>query len=442
MRREQQPASKECQASETSGSSLVPQASNRAPCIVLVAGEASGDNLGAKLIESLRQRLPNARFAGVAGPRMIEAGCEPWERAESLSVMGLFEIIPHLPRLLRLRRSLIARLAAEPPDIYVGVDAKEFNLRLAPRLKAQGIPTVQYVSPQVWAWRQGRVRTIGRAVDLVLCLLPFEKQFYDSHAVRAEFVGHPLADQVPMQMDAEAARRSLGIAPAGPCIALLPGSRHGEVSRLAPDFAATVKWVKERRPDMRFVAAMVNAELREVFEAALQRAAVREWVKIVDGRAQEVMAASDAILLASGTATLEALLVKRPMVVIYRLGALTSFLLKQLKLFKAPYFSQPNLLAGRALVPEFFNSEVRADCLGPALLAQLGRADRAELLQTFARIHTNLQRDASARAADAIVELMQQKATAISGESPSVSPSSLSDSEADRLPKAEPPENS
>lgn len=377
--------------------------------IVLVAGEASGDNLAAKLIESLRQLLPEAQFAGIAGPRMIAAGCEPWERAESLAVMGLFEVIPHLPRLLRIRRKLVERVLADPPDVYVGVDAKEFNLRLAPKLKACGIPTVQYVSPQVWAWRQGRVRTIGQAVDLVLCLLPFEQRFYDEHGVPARFVGHPLADQIPLRLEPLPARRALDLEVTGTYIALLPGSRGGEVSRLAPDFAATVAWLGQRRPDLRFIAAMANARARAVFEAALDAAGVRSQVRIFDGRAQEVMAASDAILLASGTATLEAALVKRPMVVAYRLGALTSFLLERLKLFKAPFFSQPNLLAGRALVPEYFNQQVRADVLGPALLAQLERPDRDELLATFTRIHEALRRDASTRAAEAIVELLRAR---------------------------------
>lgn len=394
--------------------------SSRDLLIVLVAGEASGDNLGAQLITALRQRLPQARFAGIAGPRMIAAGCEAWERAESLSVMGLFEIIPHLPRLLRIRRNLVARVLAEKPAVYVGVDAKEFNLRLAPRLKAQGIPTVQYVSPQVWAWRQGRVRTIGKAVDLVLCLLPFEKPFYDAHSVQAEFVGHPLADQVPMQLSAETARKQLGVLEEGPYVAVLPGSRHGEVARLSPDFAATMAWLLQRRSHLRFIVALASDSVRKIFEASLDRAALhapalRDRVTLVNGQAQAVMAASDAVLLASGTATLEATLVKRPMVVAYRLGWLTSFLLKHLKLFKAPFFAQPNLLAGRKLVPEFFNAEVRAEVLGPAVLEQLERADRDQLVQTFASIHESLRRDASARAADAIVELIVKKRLAVSG---------------------------
>lgn len=382
------------------------------PSIVLVAGEASGDHLAAQLIVALRQRLPNARFAGIAGPRMIAAGCEAWERAEQLSVMGLFEILPHLPRLLRIRRQLIDRLLATPPDVYIGVDAKEFNLRLMPALKARGIRTVQYVSPQIWAWRQGRIRTIGRAVDLVLCLLPFEKQFYDAHAVNARFVGHPLADLIPMQMDRTLARQVLGLAPDAhdaQTIALLPGSRAGEVARLGPPFAATVRWLGAQRPQLRFIAAMASRTVRERFEESLRAQGVRDQVQLFDGRAQEVMAASDAVLLASGTATLEALLVKRPMVVAYRLGALTTFLLKTLKLVKSPFFAQPNLLAGRALVPEFFNAQVRPKILGAALIEQLDRTDGAALLQTFAAIHGTLRRGASGQAADAIVELLQKQ---------------------------------
>src|SRR5262245_41597506 len=200
---------------------------------------------------------------------MIAAGCEPWERAENLAVMGLFEVLPHLPRLLRIRRNLLARVLAERPDVYVGVDFKEFNLRVARHLKERGIRTVQYVSPQIWAWRQGRVKTIGRAVDLVLCLLPFEKRFYDEHGVRAVFVGHPLADQIPLQLDARAARAALGLGAEGPYLALLPGSRHGEVARLSPDFAATVVWLRQQRPELKFVAALANEGARRTFAAAL-----------------------------------------------------------------------------------------------------------------------------------------------------------------------------
>jgi lipid-A-disaccharide synthase len=399
-------------ASETQS----PVPSPQSPLFVLVAGETSGDNLGAQLIEALRERVPGARFAGIAGPRMIAAGCEPWAHAESLAVMGLFEILPHLPRLLAIRRDLAQRVLGERPDAYIGVDAKEFNLRLAPRIKAAGIPTIQYVSPQIWAWRQGRVRTIGKAVDLVLCLLPFEKQFYDEHGVCAEFVGHPLADRIPLQLDPIEARAALGLATTGRYIALLPGSRAGEVAQLGLDFARTVAWLSERRSDLGFVAALATAHARASFAEALAAAGVQDRVTMIDSRAQEVMAASDVVLLASGTATLEALLVKRPMVVAYRVGALTSFLFKHLKLFKAPYFAQPNLLAGRQVVPEYLNDEVRADVLGPAVLAQLERADREQLVHTFTSIHESLRRGASARAAEAILELVNGGRRAADGE--------------------------
>ena len=322
-----------------------------------MAGEASGDNLGAPLIEALRARLPTRASRGRrsahdrGGLRGLGARGKPRGhgtlRDHSASAAAVADA----------QRAASSECCRERPDVYVGIDAKEFNLRLAPKLKADGIRTVQYVSPQVWAWRQGRVRTIGRAVDLVLCLLPFEKQFYDGTRVRAVFVGHPLADQIPMHLDPIDARMALGLASDGNYMALLPGSRHGEVARLSPDFAATVALAAASSgPELRFVAAHgERIARRQVFDSALEGAGVRDRVTLVDGQAQEVMAASDVVLLASGTATLEATLVKRPMVVAYRLGALTSFLLKHLKLFKAPFFAQPNLLAGRQLVPEFFN---------------------------------------------------------------------------------------
>ena len=389
-------------------SNLRPGARDFRPHIVLVAGETSGDNLGAALIEALRERLPRARFSGIAGPRMRAAGCESWERAEDLAVMGLVEVIPELPRLLQIRRDLIARVQREHADIYIGVDFKEFNLSVAKRLKRIGIRTVQYVSPQVWAWRQSRVRKIAHSVDTVLCLLPFEKQFYDAHQVDARFVGHPLADLIPLESDRRAARIALNVPLDRPCVALLPGSRRGEVARLTPDFAATVAWIHAQRPAMHFVAAMANAQAKEIFAAALARVGVLEKVLLVDGRSQDVLAACDVALLASGTASLEATLVKRPMVVVYRLDKFSTFLLRDLGLMKAPFFAQPNLLAGRQIVPEFFNEQVRADVLGPALLQQLDRSDLAQLVATFAEIHRSLRRDASRQAAAAVLDALAQ----------------------------------
>jgi lipid-A-disaccharide synthase len=378
----------------------------------LVAGEASGDNLGGPLIEALAARAPGSRFFGVAGPRMSAAGCEAWYPVEELSVMGLAEILRHLPRLLELRRGLLERLAAARPDVFVGIDSPEFNLRIARELKSRGVPTVQYVSPQVWAWRQGRVRTIGRAVDLVLCVLPFEVEFYRAHDVQAEFVGHPLADRVPLESDAGAARAALGLPAGATVVALLPGSRMSEVTRLGPPFAGTAAWIGSRRPGTVFLAPMANAAARQEFERSVAAHAPGVDVRIVDGRAQECMTASDAVLLSSGTATLEATLVKRPMVVAYRVAPLTNWLLRSFRIVKTEFFSLPNLLAGRPLVPEFFQQAVRPDVLGPALLEQLERPDRAQLVESFGDIHRTLRRDASARAADAILGLLARRRTA------------------------------
>lgn len=382
--------------------------------IVLVAGEASGDLLGAGLIESLRKRYPTAKFSGIAGPRMRAAGCNAWVNAESLAVMGLLEIIPHLPRLLRIRRELIARTLRERADIYIGVDFKEFNLNVAKRLKRKGMRTVQYVSPQVWAWRESRVHGISESVDAILCLLPFEKDFYDRHAgpgkTNARFVGHPLADRIPLHLDQKSARMAIGLPQemSGQCIALLPGSRRSEVSRLAPDFAATVAWLVRERPSLRFIAAMASADAKEQFARALAAAGVLTKVALIEGGAQDVLAASDAVLLASGTAALETLLVKRPMVVVYRADWLTTFLFKHLKLMKAPFFALPNLLADKQLVPEYLNDQVRPDVLGPALLAQLDRDDKTQLTATFVSIHEALRRNASDRAAEVVAEVLDR----------------------------------
>ncbi|HSQ68919.1 MAG TPA: lipid-A-disaccharide synthase, partial [Steroidobacteraceae bacterium] len=382
---------------------MAPSAGER--CIGLVAGEASGDNLGGGLLRALADRLPGERFVGVGGPRMVEAGLEAWWSSDTLAVMGLAEVLRHLPRLLRLRSDLAEKLSAIHPEAFIGIDSPEFNLRLARQLKGAGIPTVQYVSPQVWAWRQGRVRTIGRAVDLVLCVLPFEPAFYESHAVRAVFVGHPLADRVPMDSDAEAARETLGLDTGRPTVAVLPGSRGAEVSRIGPAFAATIAWLQARRSALQFVAPMASAAARATFEQALAEHAPDARTMLVDGKSQQALAAADAVLVASGTATLETALVKRPMVVAYRVAPLTGWLLRELKLVKTDYFSQPNLLAGRQLVPEFFQQDVRPDVLGPALLEQLERPDRDELVQEFRAMHESLRRNASERAADAIGEL-------------------------------------
>ena len=372
--------------------------------VAIVAGEHSGDQLGAALIAALRERAPALECFGVAGPKMIAAGCEAWARADSLGVMGLAEVLHHLPRLLRLRGRLAARFIAARPDVFVGIDSPEFNLTLARRLKRAGIRCVQYVSPQVWAWRQGRVRTIGRDSDLVLCLLPFESEFYAEHAVRAEFVGHPLADQIPLEVDTGAARAALGVAPAARLIALLPGSRLGEVERLAAPFAAAAAWIRARRPEFQFLAPMASTAVHDCFEKQLAQAPEKSVIRTVNGQAQRVLAAADAAIVASGTATLETLLSGKPMVVAYKVSWLTNFVLRTLGLVKVQYFSQPNLLAGRRLVPEFSQGAVTGEALGAALLAELeDAAHLAELRREFARIHLALRRGGAGRAAEAVL---------------------------------------
>lgn len=383
--------------------------------IVIVAGETSGDNLAAGLIHAVRARRPGVRFAGIAGPRMIAAGCEPWASSERLAIMGLVEVLKHLPELLRLRRDVETRAVAWAPAAYVGVDAPEFNLGLAAKLHARGLPTVQYVSPQVWAWRQGRVAKMARTLDLVLCLLPFEKRFYDEARLPARFVGHPLADRLPLEPDRAGARASLGLAEDATVVALLPGSRRGEVERLAADFLGAARWLSARRPGVRFVAPMANPGVRALFDAAVQAEQGGQApldLRITDGGADVALTAADCVLVASGTATLETTLCKRPMVVAYRLAPLTAWLFRTLGLMKAPFFAQPNLLAGRAVVPEIFQEQVTAERLGAELLGWLDDPARAAAARAeFRRIHDELRRGASERAADALLALLDARAT-------------------------------
>lgn len=375
--------------------------------IALVAGEASGDTLGTALIEALRRRFPAAEFAGVAGPKMRAAGCAAWYSIDELSVMGLTEILTHLPRLLRLRRALRERILAWRPDVFIGVDNKEFNLGLAKQLKSAGLATVQYVGPQVWAWRRGRARTIGESVDLLLCLFPFEPDFYREYGVRAAFVGHPLADQIPMQVDQAAARAALGIPPDARVLAVLPGSRRGEVEKLAEPFARAAELLATRYPGLVCIAPMAAPALREPFAACCGRLAPTAAVRLLDGKAREALGAADVALVASGTATLEAALSKRPMVVAYRLGAVTAFVLRAFGLVKVRHFSQPNLLAGAGLVPEFFQEAASPRNLADALARWLDDpAAVARLTAEFARIHERLRCDGAERAAAEIAELL------------------------------------
>lgn len=386
-----------------------------APRIALVAGEVSGDFLGGGLIRSLRADWPEAQFEGVGGTHMEAAGCRVLVPSDDLAVMGLAEVVAHLPRLLRLRRRLVRRWLSDPPDLFVGIDAPEFNLALEAKLRRHGVLTTHYVSPSVWAWRRGRIKTIARAVDLMLTLFPFEAQFYREHSVRVSCVGHPLADAIPPETEAAPLRAALQLSSQAPMVALLPGSRAGEVSKLADPFAATVLWLRQRLPEVQFVAPMATPSVRTLFERALRRAGANTHVRLVDGRAREVMGASDVVLLASGTASLEALLLGRPMVVAYRVAPLSAWLVRRLGLIKVRYFSLPNLLSvqggGPVLVDEFIQEEVRAERMGQSLYDLLTSPSRCERQrQAFHALHQQLRRDASRRAADAVSELLRERA--------------------------------
>jgi lipid-A-disaccharide synthase len=404
-------------------SAAVSRPGSEAPLrIGVVAGEHSGDQLGAALIAALRARVPRLSCFGVAGPRMIAAGCEAWAPSGELAVMGLAEVLRHLPRLLRLRARLGARFVAARPDVFVGIDAPEFNLPLARRLKAAGIRTVQYVSPQVWAWRQGRVHGIAAACDLVLCLLPFETDFYARHGVPAVFVGHPLADEIPLAIDRSEARRALGLDPGRPLVALLPGSRIAEVTRLAAPFAAAAGRIRAQRPQYQFIAPIASAETREVFTREVAQVPDAPAITLLDGQAQRALAACDGAIVASGTATLETLLSARPMVVAYLWSPVTAFVVRTLGLVKVRYFSLPNLLAGRRLVPEFLQEEVSGAALGDALLGEMEDGDHVrELLEEFARVHRALRCDGAARAADAILRLVGRDNAPVAAERAMVS---------------------
>jgi len=375
--------------------------------IGIVANEPSGDILGAAVVTELRALVPDVSFVGVAGPRMLDAGCKTLFPMERLSVMGLTEVIGHLGELLRLRHRLFEYFSAEPPDCFIGVDAPDFNLGLERRLRERGIATVHLVSPTVWAWRPGRVKGIRRAVDLMLCVFPFEESFLRSHGVPAKFVGHPLADQIPMGVDQASAREALGLPGEGLIVAILPGSRTSEMERLAGPFIETARRLLDARPDLRFVVPLVNARLRGLFESELSRQAPGLPVTLVDGQSRVVLSACDCALAASGTATLEALLHKRPMVVGYRVHPLTYWLVRLFGLVKVRHVAMANLLADRELAPELIQGDCTADRLVPEMLSLIDHPDRrAEIAAEYARIHAGMRHNAGVAAARAILQLI------------------------------------
>lgn len=370
----------------------------------IVAGEASGDNLAAGLIRAIREQLPDTVFEGIAGPRMKEAGCHSLFPMQELAVMGLVEVVKHLPRLLSIRRQLRRHFLDNPPDIFIGVDAPDFNLGLEYALKRSGITTLHYVSPSVWAWRKYRMRKIAASVDCMLTLFPFEQRFYSQQQVLARCVGHPLADLIADDVDRAQARRQIALEHNGPVVALLPGSRVGEIQRMAADFLNAAAWCYQRRDDLHFVVPLANYECRQAFDEVLSTIAMRLPVTLLSGQGLEAMAAANAVMLASGTATLECMLLKRPMVVAYRLSPVTYRIARML--VRSRYYSLPNLLADRPLVKELIQDEVTPQALGSEVLALIEDPQHAqELAVTFSRIHDELRRDANRVAADTVLEL-------------------------------------
>jgi lipid-A-disaccharide synthase len=409
-----------------------PLAPRPSPRFVLVAGEASGDLLGAGLIAALREQYPSAAFAGIGGPRMQAAGFDAWHASDELAVMGLAEVVRHLPRLLALRRDVRKRALAYKPDAFIGIDAPDFNLGLERKLKRAGIRTVHYVSPSIWAWRSKRARTIGESADLVLCLFPFEPAIYAEHGVAAKFVGHPLADAFAIDAPQAPAREALGLPKDAPVLALLPGSRLGEIRRLGADFVGAAMRLREALPSLRVVAPMASASCRAEFEGILEktgagsrepgageqestRVPATDFITVIDQRAPEAMLAADAILLASGTASLEAMLSKRPMVVAYRISPLTYRIVTGLSMLKTRHYSLPNALAGREIVPELMQDACTPEALAAALLPALReRRTPLPLSAEYRHLHLALRRDASRSAAAAIAGLVERDGSASS----------------------------
>ncbi|UQP95944.1 lipid-A-disaccharide synthase [Xanthomonas arboricola pv. pruni] len=393
----------------------IPSVQTRAPRIALIAGEASGDILGAGLIEQLRRRYPGAEFVGIGGDAMRGAGCQTWFDASELAVMGLTEVLQHLPRLLKLRRAFRERVLAWKPDVFIGIDAPDFNLSVERWLKQRGVRTVHYVSPSVWAWREKRAEKIGASADLVLCLFPMEPPIYARHGIDARFVGHPMADDIPYQADRAAARAKLGLSASSTVLAVLPGSRHGEISKLGDTFFQAAWLVSEHLPNLHVLVPAANPGCKQLLAEQLSRSSLPVLRShLLDGQARTAMLAADVVLLASGTATLEAMLVKRPMVVGYKVAPLTYRIVRTLGLLKVNRYALPNILANDDLAPELMQDDCTPERLCVALLDWFKHPEKVAALQPrYLALHAELRRDASARAADAVAGLLMQPESGI-----------------------------
>ncbi len=378
--------------------------------IAIVAGEASGDLLGASLIEAIQRRMPDCRFEGIGGPRMQALGFQSYYPMERLSVMGLVEPLKRLPELLRMRRHLRERYLDAPPDLFLGIDSPDFNLAIERTLHQAGVRTAHYVSPSVWAWRQKRILKIKQSIDLMLTLFPFEAAFYQQHGVPVVFVGHPLADQFPLVADVESARQALGIESGSKVVALLPGSRGGEVKLLAQPFLDAAHWCLQQEPDLQFLIPAANPARKQQLVDMLKTCAWmtdygENTLRILDGDSHRVMAAANVVLMASGTTTLEAMLLKKPMVVAYRMAPLSYAIIS--RLVKSRFISLPNLLADKALVPELLQKAVTTENLGSRVMERLNNPGLVEELHgEYTEIHKALRCDASERAAEAVLTLV------------------------------------
>ena len=375
----------------------------RAVRIAMVAGEASGDLLASHLIEALRARIDRVEFFGIGGPKMIEQGFDAWFPLETLAVRGYVEVLRHYREISGIRKKLKQRLLADPPDVFIGVDAPDFNLGLERALKEQGIAAIHYVSPSIWAWRGRRIHEIGKSASRVLALFPFEPALYEKENIPVTYVGHPLADLLPLEDVRDKTRELLDIPPKKPVFALLPGSRQSELHYMAGTFIETAKRIREHLPDVLFLAPMATRETRLLFEEALCRCQARDLpLRLLFGHAHEAMAASDAVLVASGTATLEAALLKRPMVVVYKMAALSYQLMRHMGYL--PYIGLPNILADSRIVPEFIQNEATPEKLAQALLDFLGdAAARARIAAVFRQIHLQLKQNTAEKAAGAVL---------------------------------------
>lgn len=376
--------------------------------VALIAGETSGDILGAGLMKALKAQYPAIRFVGVAGPLMQAEGCEIWYEMETLSVMGLVEILGRLPELLTIRRDVSKRVLQLKPDVLIGIDSPEFNLHVEGVAKRQGIKTIHYVSPSVWAWRQKRIYKIARNTNLVLAFLPFEKAFYDKFNVPCRFIGHTMADAIPIEPDKRAARADLAIEADATCLALMPGSRSAEVALLSVDFIQAAKLLQQRIPELQIWVPLPNARRVQQFIRIKAEIAPELELNVIEGNARTVMIASDAAILASGTAALECMLAKCPMVVGYKMKPFTFWLAK--KLVKTPWVSLPNLLAGREIVPELLQEACSPQALADAAQPLLQSfSERQALLTTFTNLHQQIRWDADKQAADAVLEVIRAK---------------------------------